>query len=501
MHLGIIDIGSNSVRLVIAEIQQNGGYKIINDMKKSLRLGQDVELYGFISEEKIKGTIEALKSFKELCDYMKVEDIITVATEAIRKASNKDVILDRISKEIKISIKVLKGEEEAYLDGKAVLSSFYVRKSLVIDIGGASTELTLLEDNKISEFTCVPFGSINLTHRYGLEDIIVPNKEIELSHFLCEEFSKIPWLQNTAIENIIAIGGSARNLGRIDRKKMRYPLDISSGYTFSNIDLTQMYNMLKSKNLKQRHKVDGISHDRADIIVASTAILKTLTEISGVKNITVSGKGLREGILCEYIEANICPIGDILNFSLNSILDDHNMDKNHAYNVYGLTKVLFEALKPLHGLNDDFNRVLKTASILHDAGISIRYYDHHKHSFYIILNSPINGLSHKELIMSAYIAAYHRNNSFEINILPFTGIINRMDLENIEKLSILLRISESLDKNMMGAIKIHQCIVTDSSVTIILDTTKDVYLEIESALKCKERFYEIFKRDLIIKKL
>ncbi|MDU4951240.1 MULTISPECIES: Ppx/GppA phosphatase family protein [Clostridium] len=499
MHLGIIDIGSNSVRLIIAEIQKNGGYKVINDVKESLRLGMDVEVDGFISENKINATIDTLKNFKNLCIYMETVDIIIVATEAIRKASNKEDVLGRIKKAVNLDIRLLKGEEEAYLDGVAVLSSFYTKRSLVIDIGGSSTELSLLKDNQIYKCTCLPFGSINLTHRYGLNDIIIPTKEDELNAFLLEEFKKIPWLQEENIDSLIAIGGAARNLGRMDRKRKRYPLDVSSGYSFSDMDLTQMFNILKSKNLKQRLKVDGISKDRADIIVASTAILNTLVSVANIKDITVSGRGLREGILCKYINDNIGPHKDILDFSLEAIICDHNLDRNHAYNVYNSTRTLFEELTPMLELDDSYDKILKVACLLHDSGISIRYYDHHKHSFYIILNSPINGLSHKELIMAASIAYCHRSISAQMNTMAFTSIINRMDIEVIDKLSLLLRISEALDQNMMGIVKINRCSIDDKKVTIFLSGLKDPSLEIEKAMLNKDKFAEIFKKDLEIK--
>lgn len=499
MHLGIIDIGSNSVRLIIAEIQKNGGYKTINDIKESLRLGMDVEIYGSISENKINATINTLKNFKNLCNYMKAENIIIVATEAIRKASNRDDVLNRITKEVGLEVKVLKGEEEAYLDSVAVLSSFYTRSSLVIDIGGSSTELSLLKDNKIYKYTCLPFGSINLTHRYDLNDIVVPSKEDELNAFLLEEFKKIPWLQEENIDSLIAIGGAARNLGRMDRKRKRYPLDVSSGYSFSDMDLAQMFNILKSKNLKQRGKVDGIANDRADIIVASTAILTNLIFVTNIKEITVSGKGLREGILCKYISDNIGTHTDILDSSLESIMYDHNLDRNHAYNVYNLTCTLFEKLNPILELEESYDKILKVACLLHDSGISIRYYDHHKHSFYIILNSPINGLNHKELVMAASIAYCHRSRDIQINTMSFTGIINRMDLAVINKLSLLLRIADSLDQNMTGIIKIRKCSITNEKVTILISAPENPSLEVERALLNRNKFLEIFKRDLEIK--
>src|SRR5699024_5651583 len=130
----------------------------------------------------------------------------------------------------------------------------------------------------------------------------------------------------------------------------------------------------------------------------------------------------------EYLKDNYSIQNDILDYSIDGILDTLNCDKNHAKNVFNITCKLFNALKPLHRLGDDFYNIIKTSTMLHDCGISINYAGHHKHSFYIILHSHINGLTHKELLMSAAIAASHRFNSYQTPISPFSAIINQLDM-------------------------------------------------------------------------
>jgi len=214
--------------------------------------------------------------------------------------------------------------------------------------------------------------------------------------------------------------------------------------------------------------------------------------------LSLSGKGLREGVLDEYIEVNYNPKEDMLESSIDGILESHYVNKTHAYNVYNLTHKLFDDLKSLHKLNDDFLDILKTGSLLHDCGISVRYYNHHNHSFYIIVNSQLRGLTHRELVLSAYMAAYHRNNDYEINLCHFSSIINRLDLSNIRKIGILLRISEGLDKTMLGSVTNITTIIDDKSVTLKLNASRDIDLEVSEALRCKNKFYEIYEKELII---
>ncbi|WP_027633842.1 Ppx/GppA phosphatase family protein [Clostridium hydrogeniformans] len=494
--LGIIDIGSNSVRLVVSEVHKLGGFKILVDIKETLRLGLDVEINSMISNEKIDQCVNTLISFRLLCESMNVETIISFATEAIRKSSNKEEVLLRIKDEAKLDVTILTGDEEANLDGKAVINSLYVTNSLVIDIGGSSTKIAWIKNNELIKVDSLPFGALNLTHRYKLNDLIDYKEEDALKDFLIDSFKTIPWLFEEKFENIIGIGGSIRNLGKIDRYKKRYPIDTSHNYNFSDIDLISMYKLLKSKTLKGRYKVEGLSHDRADIIVASSAILSILVKLLDINEIIVSGGGIREGIIFNHIEENFGLIENILEYSLNSILYSHNMDVIHAKNVYNLSKKLFTELKPLHNINDSLLKVLKISSYLHDIGISVRYYDHQKHSFYIILNSQINGVNHKELLMAAYTAAFHKKD--RINFCQYGSIINRLDIQNIEKMGLLLRISEALDKTLIGSISIKNCTITEEDVTIKVESSKDVSLEIKDALSCSYLFKELFGKNLII---
>lgn len=499
-RLSVIDIGSNSVRLVLADIKGKGSFKIIDEIKESIRLGEDIELNGYLSEEKIQKTLKTLATFKDLCGVLKSDKIVVVATEAVRTAKNKENLLRAVKEELDLDITILTGEEECRLDYFAVIKSMYTGNSLIVDIGGSSTELIWIYNNKIMESATLPFGAVNLTKRYNLHDIINPSDDEALKSFLKEQYSSIPWLFKSKFDNIIGIGGSIRNIGKIDRKRKRYPLDIAHNYYLTALDVNEIYHMAKSKNLKQRLKIEGLSKERADIFVAGASSLNTLVEMLGVEDIRISGKGIREGIIYEYMSNKPDTIADILDSSLEGVLSSHDINRDHAEHVYRLTDKLFDHLKPLHNLDDSYKNILKTAALLHDCGISVRYYNHHKHSFYIIINSQINGLSHKELLMSAYVAAFHRNNDFDISICQFSGIINRLDAEEIRKIGVLLRLAEGLDRSMVGIVKDINCEIKEDSVILKLSSDRDLNLEINEAYQTKNKFKDIYNKDLIIEK-
>ncbi|MBU3192838.1 Ppx/GppA phosphatase family protein [Clostridium algidicarnis] len=496
--LGIIDIGSNSVRLVLAQINESGSFHIIDEIKETIRLGEDIEINQVLSEDKIIKTIKTLDTFKAICKSLNTSDIIVIATEAVRQSKNGDYFINKVKKDINLDIRVLTGIEEANYDCMAIINSMDTDNSLMIDIGGSSTEIAWIKEGHLKESISLPFGTVNLTKRFNLEDIVRSEDDQAFKGFVIEELNKIPWIFNTKFDNIIGIGGAIRNMGKIDRAIKKYPLDIAHNYKMDSKDINYIYNLVKSKNLKQRLKINGLSADRADIFVAAVSSLNVIINLLHIDEVIVSGKGLREGVLDEYIEVNYNPKEDMLESSIDGILESHYVNKTHAYNVYNLTHKLFDDLKSLHKLNDDFIDILKTGSLLHDCGISVRYYNHHKHSFYIIVNSQLRGLTHRELVLSAYMAAYHRNNYYEINLCHFSSIINRLDLSNIRKIGILLRISEGLDKTMLGSVTNITTIIDDKSVTLKLNASRDIDLEVSEALRCKNKFYEIYEKELII---
>lgn len=500
-RIGVIDIGANSVRLMLTEVEDSGYFRVIDELNSSVRLCYDLIDTDEISNEKIDETLSILRSYKSLCTVSGAKEIIAIATEAFRIAKNKDVLIKRISDELNINVIPLSDDEEVYYTFLGINHSIYVENSLVVDIGGGSTHIAWIKDNDIKESVTLPIGTINLTYKFNLQDRIL-REDIESATKYVNSFLKeIPWLTNEDFKSVIGVGGTIRALGKIDRIKKRYPFDINHQYILSDIDLHDSYNLLKSKDLKQRRKIEGLSYDRSDLIVGGATIIHNILNQLDHQSLVISGSGLREGIMYEYINTHFNPIEDILDYSINGIIDSLKINKSHANHVYYLVQKLFDSLKPLHHLGSEYSNIIKTASMLHDCGTSIDYYNHHKHSFYIILNSYINGLTHKENLISAAIAASHRNNSYHLPIPQFCSIINRLDVNVIETIGVILRISEGLDRSLEGAVQDLSVEITDDYVKILLISELDLEFEVRQALRASSKFEEVYHRKLIIEKL
>lgn len=207
---------------------------------------------------------------------------------------------------------------------------------------------------------------------------------------------------------------------------------------------------------------------------------------------------MREGILYDYIKANYDIIPDMLDRSIYSILTRHDMNIRHAEHVANLTEKMFIGLEAAHRLGRTYLPVVHTASMLHDIGMSIRYYDHEKHSFYIIINSDVNGLNHKEILLASYAAMFHRKVEHDLSMANFSHILNRLDVNNSEKIGILIALSESFERNVNGVIYDVKTEVTKDSIIIRPYSEEDIDLEIYEAYKLTKKFEELYSRKLII---
>lgn len=498
--IGVIYIGANSVKFTLMNVLDSGYYKIIDEASSDIKLAQDLVNSNEISKQKINETLSNFRSFKSLCKISEVQDIIAVATCTLAKATNYEYFLQLIKKEFDIHVTLLSDDDEINCTYLGVTKSIYTSNSLIVDICGACTHLTSIKNGQIQNSATLPFGSLSHTYSYHLNDRILYDDLRQAISVVQDAIDNLDWINEDNYDSIIAVGSTARAICKIDRLKKRYPFDILHNYRLSSQDVHQIYNSLKCNDYNQRVNVPGLSLERADLIVGGLTIFDTILKTVNCEDIIISGRGLREGFMFSYIEDNYGPIKDILDYNLNGIMDYLHINKNHAYRVFNMTYKLFNELQPLHRLGSSYDNALKTATLLNNSGISIDYYHHNMHSFYVILHSNINGLSHKELIVSAAIAATH-NSKTTVPLPAFFSIISKLDIKAIEAIGLLLSISESLDRSLENPIDTINIDITDTFVLITLPSDLNISFEINQALKVKNKFKEIYHRELKIERI
>ncbi len=500
-RIGIIDLGSNTARLLIVDMFADNHYMVVDELKESVRLGQDMDRDGFLKPQRIAETIKTLKMFKKLCDASGVERIIAVGTAAVRRAKNQCSFLDEIRVSCNITIRVLSEEEEALLVYRGVINSMDIPKGIILEIGGGSTKIVYYNRRNVLGYASLPFGAVTLTDLFASD----PTPEMAAQHveeFFTEQLKKLPWLSEIDPETqMIGVGGSFRNLFKINKLIRKYPLDTAHNYKLATEDFQAIYDTLKALDVDKRKKIKGLSPARADIMPAAMAIVKSFVSYIHADLFTIGGCGLREGLMINQAMPITLekPISDVLSYSLDRYVKYYGCDPKHVEHVILLSIQLFKQLRVLHKFSRQYLKILKIAASLHDCGERVQYDNHAKHSWYTILNSRIYGATHREIVLAAFVAGCHNKEDIPMNEwMKYKDIVLEEDLDAVKKLGVLLRIAESLDRTRCGVVTGVNCDVLGDSVIMKTIVTGDAALEVRDAESANPEFKRAFRKNLEI---
>ncbi len=499
--IAIIDLGSNTARLLIIEVKENGHFQVIDQLKEAPRLGENMEKDGFLKPARIQETIKTLKMFRKLCDVNGIERIIAVATAAVRRAKNQRSFLDEVSATCGIKLRVLSADEEATYVYRGVINTMDIPKGLILEIGGGSTKVVYYNRRNLLHHETLPFGAITLTEMFA--DAGSPTEQTEkVEQFITEQLSKIEWLKEIDPETqLIGSGGSFRNLCRMTKIMKKYPLKTIHNYVVKETDFEHVYDLLKGLDLDRKKKIKGLSSGRADILPSAFAAISAFKKYLNLADIVISGSGLRTGIMFNYAVPTTLdkPITDVLTYSLNSLVDFYGCDVKHTEQVVNLSVQLFKQLRVLHKFPRQYLRILKVAAYLYEAGKKVGFYNFEKHSAYMTLNANINGISHRELVLASFVAA--STGIDDINPFDwarYRELVNDEDIDSVRKMGVMLRIASCLDRSLSSIVKGINCDILGDSVIMKTEVEGDATLEINSAMQIGPDFRKVFLKNLEI---
>ena len=451
-RIAIIDIGSNSARLVISHIYKNGAYNMVYNQKEALRLSQKVDGQNLLTEEAFTSTLDTMRSFAHMCKIYQADKTIAVATAAIRNASNGPELVAKVAEQTGIQLHIISGKTEAYISYLGVINTLDVKNGIIFDLGGGSTELILFKNRKILESVSLPLGAVNTTGMFNTRNEMPPNVYNDLNAFIMSQLAQYPWLKQSNLP-LIGVGGTARTVAKIIQRAKKYPATKIHNYSYPIQTFRSFFNKLCLTNLEQRKKISGLSTERSDIILAGSSIISCLLEATGAKKLITSGCGLREGLFYDYYsKSNNVPLiaKNILERSRENTLRLFESDTAHARHITKLALAMFDGWMELHKVRKSYRRLLETAALLHDIGITINFYSHARHSAYMIQNAKLFGLTHKEQIITSAIAGWHNGiskNYFKSRF--YKEMLTENNWKLINKLSLLLALAESLDYSEM----------------------------------------------------
>ncbi|MBB3108259.1 exopolyphosphatase/guanosine-5'-triphosphate,3'-diphosphate pyrophosphatase [Paenibacillus phyllosphaerae] len=453
-RIGIIDIGSNSIRLVVYERTAHGAHRVIDGSKRAARLSELIDENGNVPDHVISDLIDMMNHFRLICAYHNAGYIRAVATAAIRNAANRSEVIAQIEAGSGLTIELLGGEQEASYGFLGMINSMDIRDGFLIDIGGGSTEVSLFRDRTLVQSVSFPFGCVNLSRRFAPKGILQDEDLRALEAFVAEAVSKEPWLAWSPGLPLVGVGGTVRSLGKIHQAHVKYTFQSYHNYPIPGQDVDLLFEQIRKMPLDKRRKLPGLSKDRVDIIVPGVAILRALFHAMRASHYLVCGAGLRDGLFYATRFPNQPKLPDVLTYSVSNLAALHPaVPRKHVAAVNRYVLQLFDALSPQYHLPERARVWLDTASTLFRIGASIDYYDYTKHTFYLMVNSHLSGLSHREMLLCAGTASYKSKNRAKLLAASFKPILDEQDVTLISMLGSLLQLAIALDRSETQAIE------------------------------------------------
>ncbi len=377
-----------------------------------------------------------------------------------------------------------------------------VPKGIILEIGGGSTKIVYYNRRNIINHATLPFGAVTLTGLFSEDGLKPEEQALKIEEFFTEQLKQIEWINEVDPEvQMIGVGGSFRNLFKISKMVHKYPLDTVHNYTMLAEDFMPVYDMIKVLDLDKKKKIKGLSSERADILPAALALIKSFVTFFNFDRFIMSGAGLREGIMFNQALpiTEEKPISDVLTYSLTTLVKYYGCDEKHVEHVVNLSIQLFKQLRVLHKFPRQYLKVLKVAATLHDCGQRIKFYNHQRHSCYMILNANLYGVSHRDMVLAAFTACCHKKEDINnYDWARYRDILSEDDIEIVRRLGVMLRIAESLDRSMSGTIKSINCDILGDSVIMKTEVDGDAALEIRDAMTACSEFKKSFHKNLEI---
>lgn len=455
LRIAAIDIGSNSIRQIVADVSPAGAIRIVDEMKASPRLGEGVARTGRLSEPAMRNALDALLRMATLSRQLGAHRVEAVATSAVREAENGGEFLDMVREVTGLRARVLGGDEEALLSYLSALAHFDLAsgRAVVADIGGGSLELVLSADGLIDGVLSFPFGVIRLKEQF-LNGAPTRKGLGELRKFvrkgLREELSRRHWHG----AQVIGSGGTFTNLaGMVLARQGVDPARRVHGTVVTRTALEHLLDALSEMSPSERQRVPGLNPARADIIVAGLAVIAEVLSRLEVRELVVSAYGIREGLLLDAARVSpaVSDTGVARERSVLQLAERSHYETPHAQQVQRLALQLFDQLAPRLGLGANDRRLLADAALLHDIGYHINFDEHHKHSYHLIIHAELLGMTPAERVIIANVARYHRGAEPTPAHRNFGGLDKTMR-RRIRRLAALLRVADGLDRGHAGAV-------------------------------------------------
>jgi exopolyphosphatase/guanosine-5'-triphosphate,3'-diphosphate pyrophosphatase len=455
-RIAAIDIGSNSIRQIVADVSMTGAIRVVDEMKAAPRLGTGLAESNTLSDEPMRLAIESLIRMATLARQLGAKRIEAVATSAVRDATNGPAFIGRVRQETGLRVRILVGEEEARLAFRSALAHFELGhgRAVVMDIGGGSLELALSAEGLVERLISRPYGALRLT-----EQFLGPNPRArdvrKLRKHIRADIQRTLPLRDWRGADVIGSGGTFTNLAGIylARQGMRAARSVH-GTRIPRVEVEHVLEMLQDMTVTERLTVPGLNAGRADIIVAGLAVAAEVLARVEPRDLAASAFGIREGLLLEVarVMPTIADPGEARTRSVREFAERCHYEEPHSRQVQRLALQLFDAIGARLGCTHEDRRILADAALLHDVGYHINYEGHNKHSYHLVLHADLIGMSPTEQVIVAHVGRYHRGAEPNRRKHKAYGALDRQTRARIKRLAAILRIADGFDRGHVGAV-------------------------------------------------
>lgn len=489
MRIAAIDIGTNSIHMIVVQVRPDLSFEVIDREKDMVRLGAGGLDGKSLTPSAVTAALQTLAKFKRLADSHKVDEIIAGATSATREADNGGDFLAEVQRQTGIQIKVISGVEEARLIHRAAVYGVDVGAStaIVIDIGGGSVEVTHGTAAHLNVGRSFKTGVIRLTERFVRTDPLSKHDQRRLVKHLNKEMGDyLDLLAGRGFDRVIGTSGTILSLGAMAAAATGDSLEDVRNRRVAAKSLRRLRDRLLEADLEERLQIPGLDPRRADLSVAGVVLLDTIVRRLGATEFTLCDLALREGLVLDYIDRNRARIRkierypDVRRRSVIELAERCGYWPEHAQHVARMALSLFDQTRSVHGLGDREREWLEYGALLHDVGVHISYERHHRHSYYLIKNGDLRGFDPLEIETIALIARYHRQ-AVPKKSHDGYGDLKPSRRRTVKTLAAIVRLAEGLDRSHAQSVTGLDVYPRPDHYLARLRTTGDVELEVWAA--------------------
>jgi exopolyphosphatase/guanosine-5'-triphosphate,3'-diphosphate pyrophosphatase len=494
--VGVIDIGSNSVRMVVAQVSPDGEIEVLERTQRPVRLGHSTFLTGRLSRPAMNAAIAILRDFRRIMDGYPVERVRTVATSAVREASNADAFGDRVAMAVNLDVEVIEPTEESRLTVSAVRQAVGGAlgvnrgKTLVVEVGGGSALLTILRSGQIAATESYALGSIRLQEMLATARESPERAAELLRHHLANATSLMKRSMALGeVDTVLAVGGDAR----FAAQQVGKPVSGSNHlFTVTAGDLNRLIDQCAPRAAEDIARTYGLPFETAETLVPALLAYQAILQSTRAKRMIVTMVSMRDGLVLDLARqaTGVEDLGLTRSIirSATTVGRKYRYDPRHAAHVAHLATRLFDELQVEHGLRPRYRLLLHLAGLLHEIGRFVSNRAHHKHSQYLIANTELFGVRRDELRTVAHVARYHRRSPPRPTHVDYMSLPRESRII-VNKLAAILRVADALDRGQAQQIRDFRIERRPDELVIYVSGLSDLGLE-RRALAAKADLFE-----------